>query len=45
MQEVYKAMGRVASQKVILNITPGTLRSRIRQLGINIRQAVEIEAG
>ena len=29
----------------ILNITRGTLRSRIRQLGINIRQAVNIEAG
>jgi two-component system nitrogen regulation response regulator GlnG len=29
----------------ILHITRGTLRSRIRQLGINIRQAVNVEAG
>ncbi len=29
----------------ILNITRGTLRNRIRQLGINIHQAVNVEAG
>jgi DNA-binding NtrC family response regulator len=46
LTKVLKYTGGNQSQAAkILNITRGTLRSKIRELGITIHQAVEVEAG
>jgi two-component system nitrogen regulation response regulator GlnG len=46
LARVLKNTGGNQSQAAkILNITRGTLRSKIRELGIAIRQAVEVDAG
>ena len=37
--------GNQSQAAKILNITRGTLRSKIRELGITIQQAVNVEAG